>query len=299
MDIGELTRPFRVTEGRKFRLSDHRPDAKTGLGIGKAEAKALIAAETDRLAALQNLLYADGRWALLLIFQGMDASGKDGAIRHVMAGLNPLGCQAYSFRAPSEEERAHDFLWRHACRLPERGRIGIWNRSAYEEVLVVRVHPELLERQHLPERLVTEHLWRERLEDIAAFERHLARSGTVVLKFFLHISRAEQKRRFVERLEMPRKHWKFDRADIEERAHWESYMKAYEAAIRATAAPHAPWFVLPGDRKWFSRAVILAAVVETLEGLDLRYPEVSEEKMREIEAARRRLAAEEGESSSA
>ncbi len=293
MNIGELTRPFRVTEGRKFRLRDHEPDAKAGLGVGKREAKALIAAETDRLAALQNLLFADGRWALLLIFQGMDASGKDGAIRHVMAGLNPLGCQAYSFKAPSEEERAHDFLWRHACRLPERGRIGIWNRSAYEEVLVVRVHPELLARQHIPEGLVTRHLWRERLEDIAAFERHLARSGTVILKFFLHISREEQKRRFVERLEMPHKHWKFDRADIEERAHWDAYMKAYEEAIRATAAPHAPWFVLPGDRKWFSRAVILAAVVEVLEGLDLRFPEVSEEKMREIEAARRRLAAEE------
>ncbi len=299
MNIGEMTRPFRVSEGRKFRLCDYRPDAKAGIEIGKAEAKALIRAETDRLAALQNLLFADGRWALLLIFQGMDASGKDGAIRHVMAGLNPLGCQAYSFKAPSEEERGHDFLWRHACRLPERGRIGIWNRSAYEEVLVVRVHPELLERQHLPEQLVTRHVWRERLEDIAGFERHLARSGTVILKFFLHISREEQKRRFMERLEMPHKHWKFDRADIEERAHWDRYMKAYEEAIRATAAPHAPWFVLPGDRKWFSRAVILAAVVKALEGLDLRFPEVSEEKMREIEAARIRLEAEDGEASAA
>ncbi len=299
MNIGELTRPFRITAGRKFRLSDHRPDARAGLDIGKTEAKALIAAGTDRLAALQNLLYADGRWALLLIFQGMDASGKDGAIRHVMAGLNPLGCQAYAFKAPSEEERAHDFLWRHACRLPERGRIGIWNRSAYEEVLVVRVHPELLERQHLPERLLTEHVWRERLEDIAAFERHLARSGTVILKFFLHISREEQKRRFMERLERPHKHWKFDRADIEERAHWDRYMKAYEAAIRATAAPHAPWFVLPGDRKWFSRAVILAAVVGALESLDLSFPEVSEEKLRDIEAARTRLEAEDGEASAA
>ncbi|HFD16145.1 MAG TPA: polyphosphate kinase 2 family protein [Rhodospirillales bacterium] len=299
MNIGALTRPFRITEGRKFRLDDHPPDARGGLDIGKAEAKALLAAGTDRLAALQNLLYADGRWALLLIFQGMDASGKDGAIRHVMAGLNPLGCQAYSFRAPSEEERAHDFLWRHACRLPERGRIGIWNRSAYEEVLVVRVHPELLRGQKLPERLIGKRIWQERLEDIAAFERHLARSGTVILKFFLHISREEQKRRFMERLEMPRKHWKFDRADIEERAHWDAYMAAYEEAIRATAAPHAPWFVLPGDRKWFSRAVILAAVVKALEGLDLRFPEVPEEKMREIEEARRRLAAEDGEASAA
>ncbi len=289
MHIEQLNHPFRITRGSAFRIDDYPPDDRRGIALRKSQAKRLLESQTERLSDLQARLYADNRWSLLLVFQGMDASGKDGAIRNVMAGLNPLGSQAYAFRAPSGEERDHDFLWRHACRLPERGRIGIWNRSHYEEVLVVRVHPEFLRSQRLPEKRIHPRIWEERLADIVAFERHLVRSGTVILKFFLHISREEQRRRLLARLDDPRKHWKFNEDDLAERARWDAYMKAYEQAIRATATADSPWFVLPGDRKWFSRAVILSAVVEALEDLDLAYPELDEEQASKLERYRRQL----------
>ena len=226
------------------------------------------------------MLYAQDRWALLLIFQAMDAAGKDGTIKHVMSGVNPQGCQVFSFKQPSAEELDHDFLWRYVRRLPERGRIGIFNRSYYEEVLVVRVHPELLKRQKLPPKLVGKRIWDERLADIAHFEHYLTRQGTIVLKFFLHVSREEQKKRFLERLDEPEKNWKFSAADVRERGFWDDYMHAYEEAIRATASKHAPWFVVPADNKWFTRLVVAAAIVEAVEVLDLAYPKVTREEER-------------------
>jgi len=286
----ELVRPWRVTDGAGFRLSGIDPDATGGLE-SKKRARAWLKRGVARLAELQETLYAQDRWAVLLIFQAMDAAGKDGAIEHVMSGVNPQGCQVYSFKAPSAEEQDHDFLWRTTCRLPERGRIGIFNRSYYEEVLVVRVHRELLERQKLPPGLVTERVWDERFEDIAAFERYLARNGVCILKFFLHVSKDEQRRRFLSRLEEPEKHWKFSLADTRERRHWDAYMHAYEEMVRRTAAPHAPWFVVPADHKWFTRLVVAAAVVEALEGLGLASPGVDDSKRAELEAARTELAA--------
>jgi PPK2 family polyphosphate:nucleotide phosphotransferase len=238
---------------------------------------------------LQDKLYAQDRWAILLIFQAMDAAGKDGTIKHVMSGVNPQGCEVYSFKVPSTEDLDHDFLWRTTKCLPERGRIGIFNRSYYEEVLVVRVHPELLERQKIPPRLVTKDVWKDRYESIAAFERHLARDGTVVLKFFLNVSRREQKRRFLERLDQPDKNWKFSEADAKEREYWKEYMRAYEDMIRATATPHAPWYVVPGDNKWFTHLVVGAAVIEAMENLDLQYPKVDAAKKVELDAARKLL----------
>lgn len=243
----------------------------------------------EALAKLQDMLYAQDTWAVLLIFQGLDAAGKDGAVKHVMSGINPQGCQAYSFKEPSREELDHDYLWRCVKCLPERGRIGIFNRSYYEETLVARVHPELLERQRLPAKLVSKDIWKERYRDIRDFERYLTRNGTVIRKFFLHVSKQEQKKRFLERLENPEKNWKFAAGDVEERRHWKDYSEAYEDAIRHTATKLAPWYVVPADNKWFTRVVVAAAIIETLDALDLGYPKVSREKQKELAAARRAL----------
>jgi PPK2 family polyphosphate:nucleotide phosphotransferase len=238
------------------------------------------------------MLYAQDRWAVLLIFQAMDAAGKDSAIKHVLSGVNPQGCQVYSFKAPSNEELDHDFLWRCMIRLPERGRIGIFNRSYYEETLIVRVHREFLEKQKLPPELVTKDIWEERFEDIRNFEGYLTRNGVVIRKFFLHVSREEQKKRFLERIEEPEKHWKFSADDIRERQYWDDYMKAYEDMIRKTAAKHAPWYVVPADRKWFTRVVVAAAVIDAMYSLDLHYPKLSKEKLNGFEAAKKALMAE-------
>ncbi len=241
------------------------------------------------MAALQARLYAQDRWGLLLIFQAMDAAGKDGAIEHVMSGVNPQGCQVHAFKAPSLEELDHDFLWRSARALPERGRIGIFNRSYYEEVLIVRVHPTILRGQHVPHRLMTKRIWKERLEDIAAHERYLSRNGYVIRKFFLHVSRAEQKRRFLARIERPEKNWKFEMGDVKERQHWKEYMAAYEDAIQRTATPAAPWIIVPADNKWFTRLVISNAIVDALEKLDLRFPSIDEARRAELAHARSSL----------
>jgi PPK2 family polyphosphate:nucleotide phosphotransferase len=289
--IGRFVRPFRVDDGRRFRLKDHDPGTTAGID-SKKRAVELLQDGVKRLAELQDMLYAQDRYALLLVFQAMDAAGKDGAIKHVMSGINPQGCQVYSFKAPTSEELDHDFLWRTARSLPERGRIGIFNRSYYEEVLVVRVHPQILAKQKLPLPLVTKRIWNERFEDIAAHERYLARNGVVIRKFFLNVSRAEQKRRFMERLDRPEKNWKFSAADAKERQHWKDYMHAYEDMIRATAAPHAPWIVVPADKKWFARLVVAATVADALGSLDLAYPTVTEGQKRELAAARRELARE-------
>lgn len=280
---------FRITSGKGFRLKGHDPADTGGLDIAKDHAADLLQQGVDRLAELQDMLYAQDRWSVLCIFQAMDAAGKDGAIKHVFSGVNPQGCQVHSFKAPTPVDLDHDFLWRHSTALPERGRIGIHNRSWYEEVLVVRVHPHLLQGQKLPPRVIGKRVWDERLEDIAAYERYLARQGTVVLKFFLNISKAEQRRRFLARIEEPEKNWKFSAGDVAERAHWDAYMKAYEAAIRGTAAPHAPWFVVPADAKWFTRLVVVAAIVEALEALDLHYPKVTKDEQAALEVARKAL----------
>ena len=243
------------------------------------------------LAELQDMLYAQDRWTVLLIFQAMDAAGKDSAVKHVMSGVNPQGCQVFSFKTPSPEELDHDYLWRCFRHLPERGRIGIFNRSYYEETLIVRVHREFLERQKLPPELIKKDIWQERFKDIRHFERYLARNGVVIRKFFLHVSKKEQKKRFLERIEEPEKHWKFSVSDIEEREYWNDYMAAYEDAIRNTATNHAPWYVVPADNKWFTRVVVAAAVIEALSSLDLHYPEVSKEKLKELSAAKKALLA--------
>ncbi|HUG52448.1 MAG TPA: polyphosphate kinase 2 family protein [Vicinamibacteria bacterium] len=276
---------FRIPQGEPFHLRDHDPAGTAGL-TSKEEGRRALARSLERLRELQAQLYALDRWAALLVFQAMDAAGKDSVIDHVMSGLNPLGCQAYSFKAPSDEELDHDFLWRTTVRLPERGRIGVFNRSHYEEVLVVRVHPELLGRQKLPPDRITENIWEERYEDIVAFERHLARSGTIVLKFFLNVSREEQRRRFLARLQEPEKHWKFSARDVEERRHWDAYMSAYEAMIGATSTSEAPWSVVPADRTWVTRAVVADVVVGALERLGLRYPEIPALQRRELERGR-------------
>lgn len=280
---------FRVTSGKGFRLNDLDPGDTGGLDIRKDHAAELLQRGVERLAALQDMLYAQDRWSVLCIFQAMDAAGKDGVIKHVFSGVNPQGCQVHSFKVPTSTELDHDFLWRHSVALPERGRIGIHNRSWYEEVLAVRVHPDFLEGQKLPPRLVGKRIWAERLEDIAAHERYLARQGTVVIKFFLNVSREEQKRRFLARIEEPEKNWKFSANDVAERAHWDAYMRAYEAAIRGTAAKHAPWFVVPADAKWFTRLVVVAAIVQALEGLDLHYPRVTRAQKAALEVARKAL----------
>jgi PPK2 family polyphosphate:nucleotide phosphotransferase len=285
--------PYRIEKGNGFRLRDIDP-ADTGELESEDVDRARKALEegTGLLAALQDELYAQDRWSLLLIFQAMDAAGKDGTIKHVMSGVNPQGCQVFAFKQPSHEELDHDFLWRCMRHLPERGRIGIFNRSYYEDVLVVRVHPEVLAGQKLPTQLVTKRIWEERYASIRHLERHLARNGTVVLKFFLHVSKAEQKRRFLARLDDPEKNWKFSSSDVAERQHWKAYQRAYEDAIRATAAPHAPWYVVPADHKWFTRLAVGAAVVDALSRLDLHYPRLDAVQRRELAAARRALLAE-------
>ena len=280
---------YRVTKGRCFCLKDYDPGDTAALEMEKTVAEALLQQSVVRLAEMQDKLYAQDRWSVLCIFQAMDAAGKDGAIKHVFSGVNPQGCQVHSFKAPGAMELDHDFLWRHSIALPERGRIGIHNRSWYEEVLVLRVHPELLARQKLPPSLIGKKIWDERLEDIAAYERYLARQGTVVLKFFLNVSQDEQKKRFLSRIAEPEKNWKFSPNDVAERAHWDNYMKAYQAAISATAAPHAPWFVVPADAKWFTRLVVVAAIIEALEKLDLHYPAVTKEQRTALAVAKKSL----------
>jgi PPK2 family polyphosphate:nucleotide phosphotransferase len=291
--IDQLVDPYRITKGKGFRLKDIDPGDTGGLGSEqKPRAKEMLARGIQWMAEEQDKFYADDRHSMLLVFQAMDAAGKDGTIRHVMSGVNPQGCQVFSFKQPSLEELDHDYMWRYQRCLPERGRIGIFNRSYYEEVLVVRVHEELLERQKVPASLVTHDLWKERLEDIAAFERYLSRQGTVILKFFLHVSRGEQKRRFLERLDMPEKNWKFSSADVTERGYWDDYMAAYEDAIRRTASKEAPWHVIPADNKWFTRLAVAAVIVEAFWKLKLEYPRVDEAKRKELALAREALASE-------
>jgi PPK2 family polyphosphate:nucleotide phosphotransferase len=287
--IQKYVRPFRITKGEDFRLKDFDPGDTCGLELDKGEAAELRELGVAWLAEEQDMLYAQDRWSLLLIFQAMDAAGKDSTIKHVMSGVNPQGCQVFSFKQPSSEELDHDFMWRYLRHLPERGRIGIFNRSYYEEVLVVRVHPEILKRQNLPPPLVGKGIWDERLADIAHFEDYVSRQGTKILKFFLHVSRKEQKRRFMERLDQPDKNWKFSPSDVKEREFWDDYMDAFEEAIRATASKHAPWFVVPADNKWFSRLMIGAAIVEAMENLGLAYPKVDAAKRKELAAARAAL----------
>jgi len=288
----DIARSFRVDDGKKFRLKEFAPGETLGLkhreGIKDLAAETLQE-EIELLSEMQDKLYAQDRWGLLLIFQAMDAAGKDGTIKHVMSGINPQGCQVYSFKAPSPEELDHDFLWRTSRCLPERGRIGIFNRSYYEEVLAVRVHPEFLEKQRLPPRLVTNQIWKERFEDISSFERYATRNGIAIRKFFLNVSRDEQKKRFLERLDNPDKNWKFSMADARERERWDDYMAAYEDMIRHTASGHAPWYVVPADNKWFTRLVVAAAVIEALDDMNLAYPKVDDEKRKELEAARSML----------
>ena len=283
-----LARRYRVKKGSRFRLSDYDP-SDMAPGASKERAQALLARGIERLREEQERLYADDQWSLLLIFQAMDAAGKDGAIEHVMSGVNPQGCQVYSFKAPTDEELDHDYMWRTTKSLPERGRIGIFNRSYYEEVLVARVHPEVLGRQRIPEELVTRTIWSERFEDMVAFERFLTRNGVVILKFFLNVSREEQRRRFIARIDTPEKQWKFSAADVAERAHWDDYMSAYEDMIRHTATAHAPWYVVPADNKWYTRVVVASAIVEALESLDLKFPRVTTAKKKELEEAKREL----------
>jgi len=290
--IEKYVDPFRITKGKGFRLSDFDPGDTRGLRLDKGEAADLLQRGTEWLAEEQDMLYAQNRWSLLLVFQAMDAAGKDGTIKHVMSGVNPQGCQVFSFKQPSSEDLEHDFLWRYAKCLPERGRIGIFNRSYYEEVLVVRVHEDILKRQNLPPPLVGKGIWDERLSDIAHFEDYLSRQGTVVLKFFLYLSRKEQKKRFMERLDKPDKHWKFSASDVHERQFWGDYMHAFQEAIRATASKRAPWYVVPANNKWFTRLIVAAAIVEAMEKLDLAYPTVDSNKKRELQTARAALSQE-------
>lgn len=284
----KLAYPYRVQAGHGFRLKDFDP-ADTGHFHSKEHAHELLERGIAAMADLQDKLYAQDRWSVLLMFQAMDAAGKDGAIKHVMSGVNPQGCQVYSFKAPSAEELDHDFMWRTNCRMPARGRIGIFNRSYYEELLIVRVHSEILKNERIPPSLMTKDLWKERFEDINAIERYLTRNGIVIRKFFLHLSKKEQKQRFLARLETPDKNWKFSSSDLHEREHWDEYMQAYEEMIVHTAKKHAPWYVIPADNKWFTRLVVAAAIVDTLEDLKLAYPEVDREKKKELQAAQAAL----------
>jgi PPK2 family polyphosphate:nucleotide phosphotransferase len=290
--IRKLVHPFRVTKGKGFRLKDFDPGDTGDLALGKAEATRLLQEGIRWLGEKQDMLYAQDRWSLLLIFQAMDAAGKDSTIKHVMSGVNPQGCQVFAFKQPSPEELDHDFMWRYVIRLPERGRIGIFNRSYYEEVLVLRVHPERLDRQRLPPRLLSKGIWDERLADIAYFEDYFSRQGTKILKFFLYVSREEQKKRFTERLDEPEKNWKFSPSDVKERDFWGQYMDAFQDAIRATASKNAPWFVVPADNKWFTRLLVGAAIVDAMENLDLAYPKVDAAKQKELRTARTALSRE-------
>jgi PPK2 family polyphosphate:nucleotide phosphotransferase len=286
--LKDLAARYRVADGGGFRLDMFDP-ADTWKLKSKDRAQELLERSVERLSELQEKLYAQENWALLLIFQAVDAAGKDGAIKHVLSGVNPQGCEVHSFKAPSNEELDHDYLWRCQTRLPARGRIGIFNRSYYEEVLVVRVHPKLLDGQKLPRKLVTGRIWKERFEDIAAFERHLARNGVIVRKFFLNVSKQEQKKRFLERLDRPQKNWKFSLDDTRERQFWSQYMTAYQDMIRHTAAGHAPWYVVPADHKWYTRLVVASVIVETLQSLKLEYPQMDAAWRKELAAARAAL----------
>jgi PPK2 family polyphosphate:nucleotide phosphotransferase len=286
-----LAEPFRINKGKDFRLKDVDPNDTLEFhkDADKARAKEALTIGITALAELQDKLYAQDKWALLLIFQAMDAAGKDGAIKHVMSGVNPQGCQVFSFKSPSSEDLDHDYLWRCMKSLPNRGHIGIFNRSYYEEVLAVRVHPEFLAKQRVPPQLVGKEIWSERFEDIRNFEQYLARNGVVVRKFFLHVSKKEQKRRFLERIDDPKKNWKFSSNDAAERAYWDDYMNAYEEMIQETATKHAPWYVVPADNKWFTRVIVGAAVVDALADLDLAYPKVGEDKLKELATAKNKL----------
>lgn len=288
MKTGKLADTFRVDNGKHFRLKDFDP-GDTGHWKSKEHAEETLLERVARTAELQDKLYAQDTWALLLIFQAMDAAGKDGAIKHVMSGVNPQGCEVNAFKAPSTEELQHDFLWRTTQVLPERGHIGIFNRSYYEEVLVVRVHPKILEGQKIPPSLVGKKIWEERFEDICCFERHMARSGTVIRKFFLNVSKKEQKKRFLKRLEEPEKNWKFSPNDVRERQCWDDYHEAYEEVICNTASKHAPWYVVPADNKWFTRLVISTVIVDALESLKLDYPKVNPAKRKELAEAAKQL----------
>jgi PPK2 family polyphosphate:nucleotide phosphotransferase len=286
----DIARPFRVTGKDKFRLKDFDPDDTGDLGDeDKPRAKEMLQAGTQALTDLQDKLYAQDRWSLLLVFQAMDAAGKDGAIKHVMSGVNPQGCQVVSFKAPSSEELDHDYLWRCNRNLPERGRIGIFNRSYYEEVLVLRVHRALLEKQKLPPERIGKDIWNERYRDIRAYERYLNGNGVIVRKFFLYVSRAEQKKRFLERIDQPEKNWKLSPADVVERGFWNDYMDAYENAIGATATPDCPWYVVPADNKWFTRIVVASAIIQALDSLDLKYPRVGKEQLAQLQKTRAML----------
>jgi PPK2 family polyphosphate:nucleotide phosphotransferase len=290
MKTEKLAKTYRVDSGKQFRLKDFDP-ADTRHWKSKEQAEEALREGIGRTAELQKSLYAQDSWAVLLIFQAMDAAGKDSVIKHVMSGVNPQGCQVYSFKVPTETELQHDFLWRTTCSLPERGHIGIFNRSYYEEALVVRVHPEILKRERMPDALVSKRIWDERFEDICCFERHMWRNGTVIRKFFLHLSKKEQRRRFLARLEEPEKNWKFSAADIHERKYWDDYQDAYEDMIRNTASEEAPWYVVPADNKWFTWLAVSAVVVETLESLKLSYPKVDAVKRKELDAAKKLLLA--------
>jgi PPK2 family polyphosphate:nucleotide phosphotransferase len=289
--IAKFIAPYRVDRGKGFKLKSIDPTSSGRLTEeARPKAQQLLQEGVDRLCELQDRLYAQDRWSLLLVFQAMDGAGKDSAIKHVMTGVNPQGCQVVTFKAPTAEELDHDYMWRALRALPERGRIGIFNRSYYEDVLIAKVIPAIVEGSKIPPRLVTKRVWDERYEDIRAIERYLARNGTVIRKFFLHVSKEEQRKRFLERLDKPDKNWKFNLDDLDTRDRWGDYMDAYEDAIRATATPEAPWYVIPADRKWFTRLVVAGAVIEALESLDLKYPKVDEEQRKDLEAGRARLA---------
>ena len=292
MKLDSIAKRFRVDSPDKFRLAVCDPAERFGLTVDKSEAKAMLAEGLERLADLQERLYASDRWSVLIVLQAMDAAGKDSVIEHVMSGLNPQGVEVHSFKQPSAEELDHNFLWRAARHLPERGRIGIFNRSYYEEVLVVRVHPELLEQQRLPESLSGKDIWRQRFDDIRAFERHLARNGTLVLKFFLNVSKEEQRKRFLDRIDEPAKRWKFSVNDVNERKLWDKYQNAYEDMIRQTSRPDAPWFVVPADHKWFTRMVVAGALVRELQALELDFPKLKGKALKELKKAGRALKAE-------
>jgi PPK2 family polyphosphate:nucleotide phosphotransferase len=286
----KFSAPYRIKDGKGFRLKDVDPgDTSDFKAEDKPRAKEALAMGVEALSELQERLYAQDRWAVLLIFQAMDAAGKDGAIRHVMSGVNPQGCQVYSFKAPSSEDLDHDYLWRCLKCLPERGRIGIFNRSYYEEVLVVRTHPEFLQKQRLPPELIGKDIWKERFKDIGNFERYLSRNGVAICKFFLHVSKKEQKKRFLERLDNPDKNWKFSANDAKERAFWDQYMESYEEMIRETATEQAPWYVVPANNKWFTRVVVAAAIIDKMASLDLKFPEVSKDQLKELKAVRETL----------
>jgi PPK2 family polyphosphate:nucleotide phosphotransferase len=286
MKTGHLAQRYCITAGKGFKLKHYPPADTSKLKPSKEEAQGRLKDGIERLSALQDMLYAQDRWSLLLVFQAMDAAGKDSAIKHVMSGINPQGCNVTSFKAPAGEEAKHDYMWRCMRQLPQRGMIGIFNRSYYEEVLVVRVHPEILAQQKLPSQLISKKIWDDRFEDIRAFERYLTRNGTIVRKFFLNVSQEEQKRRFLERLDEPEKNWKFQASDISERQHWDEYMRCYEDMIRRTASEDAPWYVVPADHKWFTRLIVADAIIEALEGLKLRYPTVESQARKTLAAAR-------------